>query len=113
MPRKTTRASRQSGGQRRVTVRPRHDAPATQQPGQTAAATPTAEAPIATPPASVATSAPTRSVRRPGGVTNPTGVLSTEQTRNEIRYIRSDLWKLLLSTVVVIIFMVAAGLLVG
>lgn len=35
-------------------------------------------------------------------------MLSTEQVRNEVRYIRSDLLRLLLTTIVVVAFMVAA-----
>ena len=110
MPRKSTKASRQASGHRKATVRPRRNPAQTGAPAQQAVgATPTAPGFAAAPPAATATQA--RPVRRPAAPAG--GALSPEQVRNEGRYIRRDLVKMLLTTLVVLAFMVAANLIIN
>lgn len=103
MPRRTTRSGRQH-------YRPRRANPPTQRSTETAAAT--EAAPVAAQPATparttTAPAAPARAPRRPASTAASS--LSSEQVRNEMRYIRSDLVRMLITTVVVVLFMVLAN----
>ena len=111
MPRKSTKASRQASGHRKATVRPRRNpAQGSAAASQAVGARQTAPSLAAAPPAA-ATATQARPVRRPAPSTG--GALSPEQVRNEGRYIRRDLVKMLLTTLVVLAFMVAANLIIN
>ncbi len=110
MPRKTTRGGRQAVRQRRTVGR----GPSTldQAPAGVADVPQDSVIPSITATSPAALVAPASAPRpRPAVGSRPTASgssLSTEQVRNEFRYIRGDLVRLLVTTVAVTLFMVIA-----
>lgn len=123
MPRKTSRGGRQVTKQRRRTT------PRPQSLAQAAPVAPpegevveqvfrprSSDGPLASAPRSAAVpTAPARPstgpVRRPAVAAGAS--LSTDQVRDEVRYIRRDIRRMLLTTLVVLAFMVAANFLLS
>lgn len=127
MPRKNTRASRQAGRQRRPAPGPqrvatpsgplvREPEPATTSEAAASTAAPTEL--IVRPRSSqkVAASAPRAATTAPQRAFTPragTGSLSSDQVRAEIRFIRGDLMRMLITTALVVAFMIGALLILS